>query len=59
MLFLQQAFVPAPQVNRRTLSFAVTGLVAASDAAPAFADEVGDAAKLPSDVSYPSFDEID
>ena len=42
--FLQQALVLAPQVNRRTLISVVAGPVAASDAAPAFTDEIGDAA---------------
>ena len=57
--FSQQVFVPAPQVSRMTQISAVAGSVAALGAAPAFTDEIGDAAKLPSDASYPSLKEID
>ena len=59
MLLSQQALAPAPQVNCRTLVSAVAGSVAAQGAAPAFTDEIGDAAKLPSDASCPSSKEID
>jgi len=59
VLFSQQAFVPAPQVNRRAQISAVAGSAAALGAAPAFADEIGDAAKKLSDASYPFLKEID
>jgi len=59
VLFSQQAFVPAPQVNRRAQISAVAGSVAALGAAPAFADEIGEAAKRLSDASYPFLKEID
>ena len=42
-----------------TLISAVAGPVAAQGVVPAFACEIGDAAKLPSDASYPSLKEID
>jgi len=58
VLLSQQAFVPAPQVNRRAQISAVAGSVAALGAAPAFADEIGDAAKKLSDQSYPFLTEI-
>ena len=45
VLFSMQAFVPAPQVNRRTQISVVAGSVAALGAAPAFTDEIGDAAR--------------
>merc|ERR1712153_265800 len=53
VLFSQQAFVPAPQVNRRAQISAVAAGVAALGAAPAFADEIGDAAKKLVEASYP------
>jgi len=59
VLVSQQAFVPAPQVNRRAQISAVAGSAAALGAAPAFADEIGDAAKKLSDASYPFLKEID
>jgi len=59
VLFSQQAFVPAPQVNRRAQISAVAGSAAALGAAPAFADEIGDAARRLSDASYPFLKEID
>jgi len=59
VLFSQQAFVPAPAVNRRAQISAVAGSAAALGAAPAFADEIGDAAKKLSDQSYPFLSEID
>merc|ERR1712028_243181 len=59
VLVSQQAFVPAPQVNRRDQISAVAGSAAALGAAPAFADEIGDAAKKLSDASYPFLKEID
>jgi len=59
VLFSQQAFVPAPQVNRRAQISAVAGSVAALGAAPAFADEIGVAAQKLSDASYPFLKEID
>ena len=45
VLLLQQAFVPAPQVNRRAQISAVAGSAAALGAAPVFTDEIGDAAR--------------
>jgi len=59
VLFSQRAFVPAPHVNRRTQISAVAGSVAALGAAPAFADEIGDAAVKLSDASYPFLKEVD
>jgi len=59
VLFSQQAFVPAPKVNHRAQISAVAGSVAALGAAPAFADEIGEAAKKLSDASYPFLKEID
>jgi len=59
VLVSQQAFVPAPQVNRRAQISAVAGSAVALGAAPAFADEIGDAAKKLSDASYPFLKEID
>jgi len=59
VLFSQHAFVPAPQVNRRAQISAVAGSVAALGAAPAFADEIGAAARKLSDQSYPFLSEID
>merc|ERR1712086_529850 len=59
VLFSQQAFVPAPQVIRRAQISAVAGSAAALGAAPAFADEIGDAAKKMGDASYPFLKEID
>jgi len=59
VLFSQRAFVPAPKVNRRAQISAVAGSVAALGAAPAFADEIGDAAAKLSDASYPFLKEID
>jgi len=59
VLFSQQAFVPAPHINRRAQISAVAGSAAALGAAPAFADEIGDAAKKLSDASYPFLKEID
>jgi len=59
VLFSQQAFVPAPQINRRAQISAVAGSAAALGAAPAFADEIGDAARKLSDASYPFLKEID
>merc|ERR1712153_230893 len=59
VLFSQQAFVPAPQVNRRAQISAVAGSAAALGAAPAFADEIGDAAKKLSDATWAFLKEID
>jgi len=59
VLFSQQAFVPAPRVNRRAQISAVAGSAAALGAAPAFADEIGVAAQKLSDASYPFLKEID
>jgi len=59
VLFSQRAFVPAPKVNRRAQISAVVGSAAALGAAPAFADEIGDAAAKLSDASYPFLKEID
>merc|ERR1712153_105565 len=59
VLFSQQAFVPAPQVNRRAQISAVAAGVAALGAAPAFADEIGDAAKKLAEASYPFAKEVD
>jgi len=59
VLFSQRAFVPAPKVNRRAQISAVAGSAAALGAAPAFADEIGDAAVKLSDASYPFLKEID
>jgi len=58
-LFSSQTFVPAPKANRRAQISAVAGSVAALGAAPAFADEIGNAAKRLSDASYPFLKEID
>jgi len=59
VLLSQQAFVPAPNVNHRARISAVAGSVAALGASPAFADEIGDAAKKLSDSSYAFLKEID
>ena len=45
VLFSMQTFVHAPQVNRWTQISVVAGSVAALGAAPAFTDEIGDAAR--------------
>ena len=58
VLYSQQVFVSAPWVNRWTLISAVTGPVAASNVAPAFTDEIGYAASVLSDASYPSLKEL-
>jgi len=59
LLLSQQAFVPAPTVNRRAQISAVAGSVATLGAAPAFADEIGKAAVKLTDASYPFLKEID
>jgi len=59
LLCSQHAFVPAPQANRKAQISAVAGSVAALGAAPAFADEIGDAATKLSKASYPFLKEID
>lgn len=51
------AFVPAP--GRRGALAALPAAAAAAAAAPAFADEIGDAAKKLSDASYPFLKEVD
>ena len=56
---MQQAFVPAPRVNRRTQISAVAGSAAILGASPALADKIGDAATKLSDASYPFLKEID
>jgi len=58
LLLSKQAFVPAPKTHRRAQISAVAGSVAALGAAPAFADEIGDAAKKLSEASYPYLKEI-
>jgi len=52
----QPAFVPPA---RRAASLAVPAVVAATISAPAFADEIGDAAKKLSDAAYPFMKEVD
>jgi len=58
-LYSSQAFVPAPKANHRAQISAVAGSVAALGAAPAFADEIGNAAKQLSEASYPFLKEIE
>jgi len=58
-LFSSHAFVPAPNVNRRAQLSAIAGSAAALGAAPAFADEIGNAATALTDASYPFLKEID
>jgi len=58
VLFSQQAFVPGPKAHSRAQISAVAGSVAALGAAPAFADEIGEAAKRLSEASYPFLKEV-
>jgi len=58
-LFSSQAFVPAPKASRGVPISAVAGSIAALGAAPAFADEIGNAAAKLSEASYPFLKEID
>jgi len=58
LIFSQRALVPAPKVSRAPIS-AIAGSVAALGAAPAFADEIGEAAQKLSLKSYPFLKEID
>jgi len=53
----QPAFVPPPA--RRVASLAVPAIAAAAASAPAFADEIGDAAKKLSAAAYPLMKDID
>jgi len=55
----QQAFVPGPRVANRAPVAAVAGSIAALGAAPAFADEIGEAARKLSSASYPFLKEVD
>jgi hypothetical protein len=63
VLFNQSAFVPPaqkPQQQRAAVPIsALAGSAAALGAAPAFADEIGTAAKKLSDASYPFLKEVD
>jgi len=54
--FRQPAFVPPPA--RRAASLAVPAIAAAAASAPAFADEIGDAAKTLSKAAYPFMKEV-
>jgi len=58
VLLSQQAFIPGPRVNRAPIA-AIAGSVAALGAAPAFADEIGEAARKLSSASYPFLKEVD
>jgi len=58
-LLSSQSFVPAPKAYSRAQISAVAGSAAALGAAPAFADEIGEAAKRLSKASYPFLQEID
>jgi len=53
------AFVPAPQGTARLPVAAAVGTAAAVGAAPAFADEIGDAAVKLSNAAYPFMKEVD
>jgi hypothetical protein len=55
--FRQPAFVPPPA--RQVASLAVPAIVATAVSAPAFADEIGDAAKKLAEASYPFAKEVD
>jgi len=59
VLFKQSAFVPPAQKEQRLAVPALAGAAAAAGAAPAFADEIGDAAKKLSSASYPFLTEVD
>jgi len=54
--FRQPAFVPPPA--RRAASLAVPAIAAAAASAPAFADEIGDAAKKLATAAYPFMKEV-
>jgi hypothetical protein len=54
--FRQPAFVPPPA--RRAASLAVPAIAAAAASAPAFADEIGDAAKKLSTAAYPLMKDV-
>jgi len=54
--FSQPAFVPPPA--RRAASLAVPAIAAAAASAPAFADEIGDAAKKLATAAYPFMKEV-
>jgi len=60
LLSQQKTFVPAPKVvNSRVPVAAALGTAATLGAAPAFADEIGDAAAKLSKAAYPFMNEVD
>lgn len=59
-LFNQSAFVPGPKVaHSRAPIAAAVGTAATIGAAPAFADNIGDASKKLTDAAYPFFQDVD
>jgi len=58
-LYQQLTFVPAPKTQSRLPVAVGVGAGAAIASAPAFADEIGDAAKKLSDAAYPFMKEVD
>merc|ERR1719440_842365 len=58
-LLQKTAFVPAPKVQSHARVAAAAGTAAALGAAPAFADEIGNAAAKLSDAAYPFMKEVD
>ena len=58
-LYQQLTFVPAPKTQSRLPVAMGLGAGAAIASAPAFADEIGDAAKKLSDAAYPFMKEVD
>jgi len=58
-LYQQLTFVPAPQGQSRLPVAAGVGAAAAIGAAPAFADEIGDAAVTLSNAAYPFMKDVD
>merc|ERR1712232_324680 len=58
-LYQQLTFVPAPQTQSRLPAAAGVGAAAAIGSAPAFADEIGDAAGKLSEAAYPFMKDVD
>merc|ERR1712232_1054441 len=58
-LYQQRTFVPAPKMQSRLPVAAGVGAAAAIGSAPAFADEIGDAATKLSDAAYPFMKDVD